>query len=528
MALLGASEKDVIRRIFQRLSLQMGFREDALETDLAEILSESASTSYVDTTAGRHRWERGASTLDPGGSAVVVRSTKMCPLSNNRAYRPPGIAVDFDAETITVGDRGQVFNGADWYETSALPSPQAFGAVAMLLDGRVLCIGGIIGTELDDESFALGGIPENYTDVCYLYNPDTDEYTLTGALPEPADVQRAVRLQDGRVLVAGGLHGPDQGGPSTFSFPASTKTYVYNPDTELWTTVGDMTEARAMHALCVMLSGNVLAVGGTDFVSSNGPSGPTPFVPNSPTAEVWDKDTGNWTAVADEMPAVSETIRLLTGTDSNMATPLAGRSGVDAIAFGDKVLVVGGWAEIREADLSAEQIQRFTDIGVELSIPLARRSCLLFDEALLPANPWTHHAGLDLGSAKAFPGVASVRGTTTVFVYAGLNDIGAEAVTGYFMTPSDPVWVRTADMPSRGSISGEELDAAFQVPSGTFQDEYISEIPCDDVPGACWVLLGDGRVLVTQASFFSNFDFLEIDPNATAISIPGIPTPPLQ
>jgi hypothetical protein len=88
-----------------------------------------------------------------------------------------------------------------------------------------------------------------------IYNPVTNTWSPTITMPVPAIGQRAAKLPDGTVLVAGGSSG-------TPVYTVLAHTAIFNPSTQSWLTTGSLTTQRRAHTLTVLASGGVLAVGG--------------------------------------------------------------------------------------------------------------------------------------------------------------------------------------------------------------------------------------------------------------------------
>ena len=100
-----------------------------------------------------------------------------------------------------------------------------------LADGRVLVV---------------GGVREPTTE---LYDPATGTWIPGGTLNEPRWLHVAVRLRDGRVLVAGGG-----------AYTASAE--LYDPATNRWTPTGSMSVDRHSSTATLLRDGRVLVVGG--------------------------------------------------------------------------------------------------------------------------------------------------------------------------------------------------------------------------------------------------------------------------
>jgi Galactose oxidase, central domain len=116
----------------------------------------------------------------------------------------------------------------------------------------------------------VGGEPDNSRpSTAELYDPPTGTWLPGGTLNEPRALHVAVRLTDGRVLVAGGG-----------SYTASAE--LYDPASGRWNTTGGMTGYGGTAAL--LQDGRVLVAG----YSNEG--------------EVYSPATGTWTATG---PVVS-------------------------------------------------------------------------------------------------------------------------------------------------------------------------------------------------------------------------------
>ena len=96
-----------------------------------------------------------------------------------------------------------------------------------------------------------------------------------------------MRLNDGRVLVAGGWHnesGDVIGGDATAS------AEVYDPEAASWTSQAEMSDKRWAFSLTLLADGRVMAVGGFD--------GSGPEASRLSTTEIYDPSTGLWNAAA--------------------------------------------------------------------------------------------------------------------------------------------------------------------------------------------------------------------------------------
>jgi N-acetylneuraminic acid mutarotase len=155
-----------------------------------------------------------------------------------------------------------------WSDTGSLRQSRNGGNEATLLqNGRVLLAGGISGP------VAIRGSE--------LFDPTTGQWSTTGSLSVDRDA-RATLLTDGRVLVSGGIDWKIDGGK------AYALVEIYDPKSGEWTVTGSLQTARYAHQAILLDDGRVLAVGGYrtgDVLLAS--------------AEVYDPDTGLWQRTGD-------------------------------------------------------------------------------------------------------------------------------------------------------------------------------------------------------------------------------------
>jgi hypothetical protein len=112
----------------------------------------------------------------------------------------------------------------------------------MLADGRVLIVG-------------------RYTDArAEMFDPVTERFTATGTMVEVRIGHTATLLNDGRVLVVGGVAN------SPLRYVGSAE--VYNPGTGSFSAVGSMSASRAYHTATLRPDGKVLISGGLETFTS--------------------------------------------------------------------------------------------------------------------------------------------------------------------------------------------------------------------------------------------------------------------
>ena len=123
-------------------------------------------------------------------------------------------------------------------------------------------------------------------------------WTAAGTMAEPRILPTATLLQDGRVLVVGGI-------ASDGTAVASAE--LWDPATRQFSPAGTLARPRLGHAAALLQDGRVLIVGGEDGRES---------VPALPT-EVWDPATGEFTTVG-TMPALPSGLTATTLTDGRV------------------------------------------------------------------------------------------------------------------------------------------------------------------------------------------------------------------
>lgn len=134
-----------------------------------------------------------------------------------------------------------------------------------LEDGRVLIFGGL----------SPDGNHTNPLTQCLLFDPASGSWTPTGSMIQEVYGVATSRLPGGRLLVSGGKM--SDGSPSA-------TCQIYDPSTGSWTATGSMVSPRSRHELIVFPDGWALATGGvTDYW-------------NKPTqsCELWNPTTGQW------------------------------------------------------------------------------------------------------------------------------------------------------------------------------------------------------------------------------------------
>lgn len=127
-----------------------------------------------------------------------------------------------------------------WAEAASMNAPRGHHAAATLEDGRVLVTGGL---------GAFGAL----TASAEVYAPGADEWVSVARMREGRLWHTATALPDGRVLVAGGS-GDGDGALATAE--------LYHPETATWRSAADMPGGRVNHTATLLPDGRVLVAGG--------------------------------------------------------------------------------------------------------------------------------------------------------------------------------------------------------------------------------------------------------------------------
>ncbi|HEX3722588.1 MAG TPA: kelch repeat-containing protein [Nitrolancea sp.] len=353
-----------------------------------------------------------------------------------------------------------------WSLTSPVTLSNGDGAPVVLADGRVLFTGGAIGvanapstttsmvasqiydpvtsqwttvapmlkahaehtaTLLDDGTvLVVGGISNDTaygpTTDAERYDPRTNTWTTVGSEADPRISQAVVRLHDGRVLVVGGLNEDEE---------LVATAELFDPATNRWVSSGSMTTPRDGASATVLPDGTVLVAGGTDDANTRAPLSST---------EIYDPATGQWSDGPSMTVAREQQAAILLSSGSVL---VAGGVGPERPDNGDLALasseiydpVAGIWTVAPSLPM---------DVGLPAAIMLkngvvlvagpggavgaAIRGALYFSQLPSPTEPQLPPADPLLSSRVYFP-------QTSHYLQGGFlaywQDFGGLAVFGY-------------------------------------------------------------------------------------------------
>jgi hypothetical protein len=196
----------------------------------------------------------------------------------------------------------EIFDPAIGTFTLAGPpgTPRAYHTATLLSDGTVLVAGGVQGVP---DLLADGSVPALAS--AEIYDPVTNSFSPVGDMSVPRIAHTATSLPDGTALIVGGAS-ISVGLPSTGGISAAE---LYDPGTGEFLPAGTLAVPRFGHTATLLASGNVMIAGGSSF----GPSAPV-FAGDDPTdtAELYESATGSWSVAANLIsPAAFHTANLL-------------------------------------------------------------------------------------------------------------------------------------------------------------------------------------------------------------------------
>jgi len=203
--------------------------------------------------------------------SVLISESKPTPVSANRSNKAkPALALE---------------TKFTWYQKDSLTYGRHEHTATLLLNGRVLIVGGIQGTEQDRPGLVI--VEE--------YDPVSETWHSTGSLNIGRTGHRATLLPDGSVLVTGGKASP--------SGPALTSVEIYDPIAKTWRIGPPLSEPRSNHTATLLGDGRVLVAGGRFSTNSDDVHA---------SVEIYDPVSQSWTSIGDlQIPRESHSATLL-------------------------------------------------------------------------------------------------------------------------------------------------------------------------------------------------------------------------
>jgi len=329
-------------------------------------------------------------------------------------------------------------------------------------------------------------------------------WTAVGDMIEARTMHSATQLLDGTVLVAGGYGIAT--GESSRSISASAE--LYDPSRGQWTATGAMTGVRVGHTATLLPDGRVLVAGGHSCTDFDG----CPLA----SAELYDPDTGTWTATGSmigagpgrtatllpdgrvlvaggtgsdfELVAFTEVYDPRIGSWSAAGEMVGARAGHTATVLLDgRVLVAGGSTDRASAELYDPVNDSWTATGPLIEGRVGHTATLLSDGKVLVAGSG---AGSDAQAAAELYDPGTGQWTATVGMIearsehrATLLPGGMVLVAGGATSVDDPVALASAEL--YDPVSGSWTATATMA-----EGRYLYTV----------TLLRDGTVLVAGGS----------------------------
>ncbi|QOQ80362.1 putative Ig domain-containing protein [Comamonas thiooxydans] len=326
-----------------------------------------------------------------------------------------------------------------WSMVQDIPGGRHYAASVRLNDGNILVAGGL------DAS--------GPTSSAVIYNPVSNNWTPAAPLLYARQDPSATVLSDGRVLVIGG----ETTGGATLS-----SAEIYDPAANTWTATGSMAKSRVRHTATPLPNGKVLVTGGYQRL---------PFLSFIQSAEIYDPASGTW--------ALMKTI---------LSTPRAQHTG-QLLLDGKTLLLIGGVNNL--GFVTSAELFPVDDSGSSSLLPGVVQggnvytSVLLTDGSVLAmsdnsvqsirfypiTSTWTT-SSLASGTARALPTMNTLNDGRVLL--AG----GGNLATSEIYNPDLNLWTSAASMvtPRRAATANLLTDGSVLVIGGFNSTGSISSV----------------------------------------------------
>jgi hypothetical protein len=244
------------------------------------------------------RMQDGRVLLQMGGRGAIFDPTsgtwsltQAGPVRNNSPW-PPYMSYPFEGDDMVVLNDGRVLTPTGYYEPSTGRWTVAVAPGSINADGRPIWASGTLTALLDGRAvltgrFYPGGPGDERTMAdsgASLFDPNTSTWSEPSGDGLPTEKHAAVRLPDGRVLLAGGteydcLWIDDE--RSCFGM-SRMGAVIYSPTTGTFSTAAPMLKGRFDSVGVLLPSGKVLVAG---------------EIANDHSAEIYDPLTNTWRAL---------------------------------------------------------------------------------------------------------------------------------------------------------------------------------------------------------------------------------------
>ncbi|PMS14263.1 hypothetical protein C0Z17_01705 [Trinickia caryophylli] len=208
-----------------------------------------SSTVIYNPAATGNPWSTGPNLTKCGSVAGLYK------LSNDNllaagGMMPPNGSCTAGALQVTSNGSARLdpaSGSPSWTATAGQMPQQASGFGALSVGDTAIAVGGVANDP-------LAGFNQTRLSTIQEFSPATDSWTTVGSLKEALQAPRVALLDDGEVLVAGGV--------SATGVPVADAE-IYDPATKQTKMIAPMTAARGANAQSVTLNdGHVLVTGG--------------------------------------------------------------------------------------------------------------------------------------------------------------------------------------------------------------------------------------------------------------------------
>src|SRR4051812_32351685 len=243
---------------------------------------------------------------DPIRDDALLRGSTATTLQNSLVLLTGGTFAGSDSPAVTT----VLFDpySKTFATTNPLSVARAGHTATLLDDGRVLIAGGRHAGRSSSGSALQLIIDDKSAET---YDPATGRFTPSSPMVHARTRHTSTKLQDGRVLIAGGYIPTQSGGVGD----AVADAELFDPATGTFQVAATMITPRGDHSATLLSDGRVLIVGGSDLAEGDGPH-------SIPDAEIFDPVTARFIPVGS----------LITERNGHSATLLAD----------GRVLVAGG------------------------------------------------------------------------------------------------------------------------------------------------------------------------------------------
>jgi len=239
--------------------------------------SAFSSTYIFDPTTGL--WSR-SGLLNTARTAVAATA-----LADGRVLVAGGMFMDRTSpdpprllETSELWDPGS----GTWTRTGALVETRVGASAVTLADGRVLIVGG---------AASLEGAPFEQ-ESAEVYDPTTGRWSPAGTLATARSGFVLVALRDGGAIIAGGF---GELGPTGYARLSTTERF--DPVSNTWSAADDLPFPVAGAAAIRLPDGRVLLAGGSVRQAEFNDADPGTYISGlTADAMLFDPETGRWTA----------------------------------------------------------------------------------------------------------------------------------------------------------------------------------------------------------------------------------------